>query len=374
MKFILRLIFPILLIVLAVFGYKKLAESKPEKKSRPPKSVVPIVEVHALSPAEHSPQVTSFGTVQAHFESTLTPQISGLIVKVSPEFQVGKVIPKGTTLIWIDERSYLSLLIQQEANLAAAELAYAEEKIQAQQAIADWTASGRDLGTASDFVLRKPQLTSALANIESMKASVRSAKSDLARTMISAPFDAIVTSRAASLGNLANESQPIGTLVATEKAEIHLPLTPHQAGRLDLTQPVAVTLTSPAKPDHKWQGLIARLAPTVSENQTLTVIVEVEKPFENEPLPIGLFVNAALVAKPLPQSFKVPEAALVNDSFLWALDEEDQLIKLPAKRLASEGGDLFVSLTDAPLSPPYRVIIRPLANFGVGQKVAPAKP
>ena len=374
MNIIPKIILPFVLVALAILGYKKLEDSKPEKKSRPIKEIVTQAEITEISPAEHTPTVESFGTVQPHFQTTLTPQISGLIIKISPDFRVGNIIPKGTTLIWIDERSYRSLLIQQEANLAAAKLAYAEEKIQAEQAREDWIASGRDLTKASDFVLRKPQIISALANIESMKASVRRATGDLARTMIKAPFDAIVTSRTASLGNLANEQQPIGALVATERVEVHLPFTPAQMARLNLSEPTDVTLTSPTKPGHQWQGRITRVQPTIGQSQTVTAIVEVEAPFTAVHLSVGLFVNAHLTAIPLPPCLKIPEAALVNDSFLWALDAEDKLIKIVAQRLTSENGSLFVSLTEPPLDPPFRIISRPLANFQLGQKVVPVRP
>lgn len=374
MKIVLKTIIPLVLIALSYFGFKALKNSKAEIPNRPLKEIVTKSKIIELSPAEHRPAVESFGTVQPHFQTTLTPQISGLIVDVSKDFRVGKIVPAGTTLIWIDERSYRSLLIQQQANLAEAELAYAEEEIQAQQATEDWLASGRDLKQASDFVLRKPQLTAAKAMIESMKASVRKAEGDLGRTMINAPFDAIVTSRTASVGNLANEQQPVGSLVATERVEVRLPLTPSQSIRIDLNGATEVTLTSPTKPGHQWQGVITRVEPMIGESQTITVIVEVENPFKNEHLSIGLFVNARLEAKTLPSSLKIPEAALVNDSFLWALDQDDKLIKLPAERLASEDGSLFVTLTGPSLQAPYRIISRPLANFEPGQKVSPIRP
>ena len=157
---------PLVLLGLAYFGFQILKDMRPDKEGTSSPEIPAHAEFIEVSPSEYTPGVESFGTVQAHFQTTLTPQISGLIVTVSKDFRVGKIIPKGTTLIWIDERSYKSLLIQQEANLAEAKLAYAEEQIQAQQAIEDWIASGRDLKKASDFVLRKPQIIAAEAMIE----------------------------------------------------------------------------------------------------------------------------------------------------------------------------------------------------------------
>lgn len=369
-----KLILPLILIAAAVLGFKKCAASRPAPKSKPVKEVVTTVEIIEASLEIYSPPVETFGTIQPYFESTLTPQISGLIVRVSPDFRVGNIVKEGHPLIDIDERSYKSLLIQQEANLAKAELAYAEQKTQAEQAKEDWLDSGRKLEDASDFVLRKPQIASALAEIESMKASVRKAKADLVRTQIFAPFDAIITSRTASVGNLASEQQPIGSLVATEKVEVRLPLTPDQLERLDFSSPVNLVLQSPTRPGQEWQGIIVRTDPNLTENQTTIAIAEVQSPFKpgKPPLSIGLFVNASLSTIKLPPSLRVPEAAFVNDSFLWILDAEDKLQKLPAQRLAAENRDVFLKITADAAN--LRIVFRPLATFQPGQKVIPSRP
>ncbi len=369
-----KLILPLILIAAAVLGFKKCAASRPTPKSKPVKEVVTTVEIIEASLEIYSPPVETFGTIQPYFESTLTPQISGLIVRVSPDFRVGNIVKEGHPLIDIDERSYKSLLIQQEANLAKAELAYAEQKTQAEQAKEDWLDSGRKLEDASDFVLRKPQIASALAEIESMKASVRKAKADLVRTQIFAPFDAIITSRTASVGNLASEQQPIGSLVATEKVEVRLPLTPDQLERLDFSSPVNLVLQSPTRPGQEWQGIIVRTDPNLTENQTTIAIAEVQSPFKpgKPPLSIGLFVNASLSTIKLPPSLRVPEAAFVNDSFLWILDAEDKLQKLPAQRLAAENRDVFLKITADAAN--LRIVFRPLATFQPGQKVIPSRP
>lgn len=371
-----KLILPLLIIAASIFGFKKFAASGPDQESKKIEKVTATVEIFEISPQVYAPHVETFGTVQPYFESTLTPQISGLIVKVSPEFRVGNIIEKGHALIDIDERSYKSLLIQQEANLAKAELAYAEEKTEAEQAREDWLESGRKIEDASGFVLREPQIISALAEIESMKASVRKAKADLVRTQIFAPFDAIITSRNASVGNLASEQQAIGSLVATEKVEVCLQLNPDQLTRIDLSSPVSVKLRSPSFPNEEWLGTIIRTDPNLTENQTTIAIAEVQSPFaKGKPaLSIGLFVNATITATELPLSLKVPESAFINDSFLWAVDGDNQLFKISARRLASENQDVYLEIPNIKQNPPFTIVSRPLSTFQSEQEVSPTRP
>jgi RND family efflux transporter MFP subunit len=387
MKLAAQIILPIILILFALFGFKMLAASRKAKTSQVPVKVVPQAEIVTVSPADHSPPVLSYGTVQSHFETTLTPQVSGRIVAVAPEFRVGRLVEKGAELARIDDTDYVAAKAREVSNLSTAKRTLAEEEIRARQAVEDWEASGRAKAKASDFVLRKPQLKAAEASILSAKAAVTKADEDIKRTIIRAPYKAVVMVRTASEGNFASQQQSLGVLVATERVEIRLPLTADQAARVELPGLVAdaksdvkkggkegVTLTSSARPGLKWQGELARTEPAVdAKNQVTYVIVEVKNPYttQAQPLAIGTFVNASLPAKVIPGAYQLAESALVNDSFVWALDKDNRLLMLPAKRVYSYAGDVFLSLTLDAINPPLRIVSRPLTNFKEGVKVDP---
>ena len=218
MKTIVKIIVPVLLVVLAYLGAKQMIASKPELQSQQPAAVIPQVSTIKVSPDTHSPPIKSFGTVQSYFETTLTPQVAGSITQVSPLFRVGQLVKKGDILATLDNSDYLAILARESANLANNQRQLEEEKIRAKQARSDWKASGRALESASSFVLRTPQLTAAKANVTSSEATLKKAQIDIERCSITAPFDAIVTSRNASVGNFANQQSPLGKLIATEKA------------------------------------------------------------------------------------------------------------------------------------------------------------
>jgi len=140
-----------------------------------------------------------------------------------------------------------------------------EEVVRGKQAKGDWVTSGRSLDKASDFVLRKPQMAAAKANIEVAKVEIDLAKINLARTKIRAPYAAIVTARGASLGNVANSQTSLGTLVATDKAEVRIPLTPEQMQRVVFSednQP-EILLMDPNNSKLKWPAKLTRMEPVV---------------------------------------------------------------------------------------------------------------
>ncbi|MGJ8644012.1 MAG: efflux RND transporter periplasmic adaptor subunit [Luteolibacter sp.] len=372
MKVALKIIIPIVIIALAIAGFKVLGLLKPEPKSKQPKEVVPIVDLVTVSPENHRPPVRTFGKVSSYFETGLTPQVSGKITYVSDKFRTGEMVGVEEVLVKIDPTDFESALAVEESNLTVAERSLAEEEIRAEQAAGDWEASGRDLASASDFVLRKPQLAAAKAGVEAAKAAVNKATADLERAEVRAPFPAIITARSASPGNQASPQAMLGTLISTDKVEIRLPLTADQVARVQI--PSKAEVSSPLKPGATWEAMVVRMEPTVDEqNQVVYVVAEVEEPFANmeEPLPVGIFANVSIEASSLAETYEIPEAAYVNDQYVWVMDEEGKLKRLEAERLLSFEGSAYVVPKGSVGE--LKVVSRPLSNFRKGMKVREAE-
>lgn len=371
MKAALKIIIPVAIIVLAIAGFKLLGFLKPDPKSKQPKEVIPAVDLVTVSPEDHRPPVRTFGRVSSFFETGLAPQVSGRITHVAEKFRTGEMVKVGEVLVKIDPTDFESALAVEESNLTVAERSLAEEEIRAEQAAGDWEASGRDLGNASDFVLRKPQLAAAKAGVEAAQAAVTKAAADLERTEVRAPFSAVVTERSASPGNQASPQVSLGTLVSTEKVEIRLPLTADQVSRIVL--PAKAEVSSPLKPGATWEAMVVRMEPTVDEqNQVIHVVAEVENPFadEAEHLPVGIFANVSIEASSLDETYKIPEAAFVNDEFVWVMDVEGELDRLEAERLLSFEGSAYIKAGNN--GGKLKVVSRPLSNFRKGTKVREA--
>lgn len=369
MKIALKIIVPILILVLAIFGFRGLVSLKPEPRNKEPAPVVPLVEVVRVDAEDHAPPVRSFGTVRSYFETTLTAQVTGRITFVSPKFREGEKVEEDHLLVKIDDTDFQAALAGEEANLTVAQRTLAEERIRAEQAAGDWEASGRSLDTASDFVLRKPQLAAAEADIEAVRARITKAEADVERAEVRAPFDAVVTARDAAPGNLASPQTVLGTLISTEKVEIRLPLNPEQMARVQI--PAVAEITSPLKPGVSWEAELKRMEPLVDQqNQVMYAVAEVQEPFaeDGETLPVGIFANASIEANAIGSSYKVPEAAHVGDEHIWVMDEDRTLRRMGARRVYMEDGFVYVKVDDAD-GGALDVITRPLSNFRTGMMV-----
>jgi len=378
---ILNLLLLPVVILIAVLIVKAMIASKPERIARTPKPIIPTVTYIASSPESITPTITTYGNVQSFYEAQLSAQVSGEIQRIAPSFNSGQIVKQGEVLVEIDPADYLAAIAQQEATLASADQAFAQEKIRSELASQDWIESGRVLEDATDLTLRKPQLGAAQATVASAKASLQKAKLDLKRTKVRAPFDAIVQSRTASPGNVVNSGTVLGALVAKERAEVRLPLTPTQVQRLDLpmkgafgTSVLTAMITTPTQPDRTWQARIARTEPSVNQqNQVIYVVGEIDAPFDdtNAFLPIGAFVNATIPAKTIDNAHRIPNTALVEDVFVWVINTDDILEKATVTRIIANGDDLIVRFDSETSAPPLRIATRPLASFRADQIVKP---
>ncbi len=377
MNILIRLVVVALILLLAYGVRLKLIASKPEPKSQKITEVVPLVDIIEVSREKHLPDIKSFGTVRSFFETTLSSEVEGKIISVSPSFKVGELVPAGEILVTIDSADFETEYTTAKADLVLMQSALDEEQVRQKQAKDDWLASGRRLETASDFVLRKPQMAAAEAGVTSAQAAVDRASLQLERTKIRAPYAAVVTERSASLGNFSNSQISLGTLVATEKAEVRIPLTPEQMQRVAFSNAnkPKVILKDPNNDHLEWSAQLTNIEPTVdAQNQVSYGIATVEQPYTNETgvLPIGTFVSVTLPCAGEINSYKIPESALVNDRHIWLLDSENKLIRADGKRLINEGAISYVEIDSGELKSPLRIVSRPLSNFRTGSLVKTA--
>ncbi len=379
-KKLLNLLLAPLIIVAAVFIIVALVKSRKNPPPRKPVVAVPSVEITLSSPADAVPAISTFGNVRAYHESEVASQVGGRITTIDPNFDPGRAVNAGDLLAKIEEADYQTALAERESALAAVRQTLADEETRARIASEDWVASGRRLEDAPDFTLRKPQLAAARAAEQAAQAAVGQALLDLERTSVRAPFDAIVRTREASPGNVIAAGAPLGSLIARDKAEVRLPLTPEQAARLALplafvsgeTRPLRATLRDPNRPGLSWTALVTRTEASVDlKNQVLYLIAEIPKPFEAAEtfLPVGTFVTADLSGSKLANVHRLADAALIDDSFVWIVDADNHLRRQAVGRLHDGKGD-FLARIAAPVAPlPLRVVTRPLASFREGGAV-----
>lgn len=325
-------------IVIAVLGAVSwvILQNPPEvQRGAPPQASKISVNTQLIERAPFQVQVKSYGRVQPRTQSTLLPQVSGQIVWLNPDFRAGGFFEQGEELIRIDSRDYEAEVAQAEATLMSARQALAEEEARSAQAAADWQRLG-NAGEAPPLVLRKPQLNAARASVASAQAALATAKLNLERTRIRAPYAGRVLDTAVDLGQVISSGTTLGQIYAVDVLEVRLPLQNRDLAYLrlpeeyrvegqDAFQPRVEIRSDLIRPE-QWQGRIVQTEGAIDEtSRQLHVLAQVDDPYgekavDRVPLKVGQYVTALIDGIEIEDALLIPNRAIYQGSYVYVVE------------------------------------------------------
>jgi len=325
-------------IVIAVLGAISwvILQNPPEvQRGAPPKASKISVHTQMLERAPFQVQVKSYGRIQPRTQSTLLPQVSGQIVWLNPDFRAGGFFEQGEELIRLDSRDYEAAVAQAEASLMSARQALAEEEARSAQAAADWKRLGNE-GQAPPLVLRKPQLNAAQAAMASAEASLATARLNLERTKIRAPYAGRVLETAVDLGQVVSSGTTLGQIYAVDVLEVRLPLQNRDLAYLRLPEEYRVEGSEPFQPKveirsdlirpEQWQGRVVQTEGAIDEaSRQLHVLAQVDDPYgekalDRVPLKVGQYVTALIDGIEIEDALLIPNRAIYQGSYVYVVE------------------------------------------------------
>jgi RND family efflux transporter MFP subunit len=307
-------------------------------------------------------QVQAQGTVTPLHKSSLLSEVKGRVVDVSPTFNVGGFVAADDVLLRIDPRDYEASSLRAQAAVETAESVLAQEKGRSQVALKEWkrlpSGSQRSQRSqeAKELYLRKPQLEEAEAQLLAAKADLSTAENNLERTIIRAPYDALISAKHSDLGQFVSPGSPLADVFSVAAAEVRLPI---PQGKLDyLELPAAGSLAQGSPIDlytdtggelKHWTAHLHRTEGVFDErSRSLYAVARVDDPYgldspANEQLRIGTFVNANIRGRELKGIVPLPRYVLRAGNYLWVVDENLRLRNRKVTLLRTGGDLIYVS-------------------------------
>ncbi|MEO0465315.1 MAG: efflux RND transporter periplasmic adaptor subunit [Pseudomonadota bacterium] len=320
-----------ILIVLGVGSMMTLSALAPqpvENEELPPGLAVFAEEILA---GDLTLAVDAQGEVQPKREIIVSPQISGRIAFVSPDFIDGGFIRRGQVLVRLENADYELSVTRARSSVASAEQRLARERAEAEIALQDLEQLG--IEDASPLARREPQLAEAQASLDGAAAQLAEAELALRRTAIIAPFSGRVWERSADIGQFASPGQSLGRIFATDVVEVALPLNDEEIGRIGLPLAFAASADTPgpevtfsarvAGVERNWVGTLVRTGAALDpRSRTITAIAELNDPYgagadNNVPMAPGLFVNANIQGATIEGISIAPRSALRGDDTVY---------------------------------------------------------
>lgn len=332
---LLRLLIPVLILAVGGLAAWQLGKPVEAPKPNPAPPQVLKTEVLELQRTDFPVLLDSQGSVRAHYTTTVTPQVAGVVVKIHESFEDGAFFEKDAVLAELDPADFEVAVSAAQSRLARAEAVLVQEEARAKQARLNWQDLGYD-EEPSELVLRIPQLKEATATVDAAKADLEQAKRNLERTKIRAPFAGRVQQRVVGLGQAVGASTPLGEVFATDFAEIRLPLSPRQLEFITLPSragdpevPVTLTDALDETKSRQWEARIVRTEGSIDESsRELFAIARIDDPFGltsgKPPLRIGQPVRASIRGKVLQQVFVLPRGALRGVNRIYLVDRKGE--------------------------------------------------
>lgn len=380
-----------------------LVRSKPEAKPRAPEDPVTFVEVEIAQPASHQVTVAVMGVVRAEREVTLHTEVSGRVVQYAETLVDGGLVKAGDPLVRLDARDYDSAVEISKADLAQARLAVREEEVQRTVAEAEWRDAPPDFSEQSRaYVMREPHLDAAQARVSSARTRIKKAKRDVGKTLIRAPFDAVVLDENIELGQLVGPQTPVARLAGVDRFWIQasipvsqLPFLEIPTVNTDEPQGSPATVIDHAAGELRREGFVLRLLPAVEERGRMAQIVlavddplGLQQPPSERPTPllVGTYVEAELRGRTLDDVVTVPRRAMIDDAHVWVVDDQQRLRSREVQVAWRERGRVFVQqglaagerfvVSNLPMATDGMLVqqVEPTPEVGIPQAAAAPEP
>lgn len=347
--------------------------------TRETETVRPDVSVITVSPDTYNARVQAYGASRAHYQITLTSEVTGRVEMVSERLESGQRVSEGEIIAEIENSEYRAALTAAEQTLEAAKVTLLEEERAGIQARSEWLASGLEGDPESELVLRQPQLAQAEAAVDNARAQRDSAAYDLQQTRIRAPFDALVIERHLAPGSFLSAGGEVAMLYSTDYLEVRVALSEREWQNLqqsdalinDLTP---VLLTSVETGQH-WQGRVRRVEQHLDDAaRQRSVVISLESPLSAQPpLYPGTFLQATIQGREMAGLWKLPATALSQRGQIWYLSEDNTLATFNSQPAFIEEDALYIRPPEHLQANPQQVVTQPLNSYQAGMQVTPVQ-
>lgn len=336
-----------------------LLSTGPETKPKEKTSSAKIVQVIPLAPQTRHVSVSAYGSVIPSRKVVIKPQVSGQVIHQSDSVSIGGRVAEGDELIRIDSKDYELALSEVKSNLEQAR--FEREVESGRQVIArrEWDELQSELDMEDvnrSLVLREPHLRRAEALMEKATNDIEVAELELSRTVIKAPFNAMVVKESVEVGQLLSPNSEICELVGTDEFWIQVTLPFSQLKWIHFPKDGApgaeanVILDTGDGKSTIWKGHVVRLLSDLDPlGRMARLIISVEDPLgirkhssSQLPLLLGSYVEVSIDAGELENALRIPREALREGNHIWVVGPDNLLKVVQTEVLWPEKDTLLI--------------------------------
>lgn len=259
------------------------------------------------------PSIT--GSVQPERRADLRAEVSAVVLAVLKEN--GDPVRRGDLLVRLDDTAIRDTLTAADASARAADQAYeqAERQFQRMRTL-------RETGVVSTQQVEdaESRRNTAQSDREAAKTRVVSARQQLERTAVRAPFDGIVSDRKVSAGDTAQVGKELVKVIDPRSLRFEGLVSADSIGEVKAGQPVMFRVHGFA--EREFLGTVARVNPAANATTRQVEVLVNFDDAKQRPNVAGLYAEGRIETRRT-AALTIPATALVREgdqTFAWRLD------------------------------------------------------
>jgi RND family efflux transporter MFP subunit len=310
---------------------------------------VDVATVSQVYPSQTFTLLNASGYVVPQRKAAVASKITGKIVSLHVE--EGSKVKNGEIIARLENNDTIALEKQAAANLEVARSTLEQSRAESKDAGLNFTREKnlleKEFTTKASYDAAEARYKKSAAAVAGGEASVKSyaaalenARVILGYTMIRAPFDAIVLTKNADIGDIvtplgaaANAKAAVVTIADMNSLQVETDVSESNLHKISLGQPCEIQLD--AFPDSRFRGIIHMIVPTADRSKA-TVMVKVRFIDKDTRILPEMSAKVAFLTKPVSISDEKPRILLGNKAIVDRngnktvfLVKDDRVVQMP---------------------------------------------
>lgn len=330
----------------------KIVKMTPKAELKPQVNNGQLVETQRFARKHISAVVMGQGVVAPSEQVNLIAQVNGTVKKLHPEVMIGGLVNKRDRLLQIDPTDYSIAVREARARVKIAQQELSLEAGRQQAARGEWEmmksrrADRTVSAEAEARALRAPQAEIAESNLKIAKNALSRAQVGYGRTILKAPFNAVIMSESVDLGQLVGPGAPIMTIAGTDTFWVTASVPTSELGWIDFPKrrrrgdkrskkrtrsqgsKALIRYDMGSHMVEREAHVLRQLTQIEMTGRMARVVLEVNDPLglksDKRALLLGAQVEVKIMGRDLGEVIELPRSAIHNEDELWIFKPEDQ--------------------------------------------------
>jgi len=347
---------------------------------------VEVASVVQMYPSQTFTLLNASGYVVAQRKASVASKVTGLLVSMTVE--EGSRVKKGQIIARLENEDVTAAKHQAEANLNVTRHNLEQARAELQDATLSFNRNkellAHDFVSRADYDASEARYKRAIAAVDAAEAAVRAntaalqgANVNIEYTLIRAPFDAVVLTKNADVGDIvtpigaaAEAKAAVVTIADMNSLQVEVDVSESNLGNVQVGQPCEIQLD--ALPESRFQGLVHMIVPTADRSKA-TVMVKVRFIDKDPRILPEMSAKAAFLSRAIrpeeqkPRTVVNSNAVIIHkDKNLVFLIKDNRAFETPIT-IGEKLGDMIEVLNGVKAGD--KVVLKPVDKLRDGKRI-----